>query len=195
MTRGELRASVIGFLLACSLSVGLLWINDAHVTVAIKAQDAHSDSLTKALIVSERERRAAKAEQEKANARADLASAKAEAVANRLGRIIHRVPVPSITPDGTTVITTVRMVPLSDFLTVKYAWEAEKAARLQADSVTIPALEDRIAKGDSLVMSLRESIRLRDERKSPRCGVKCGALLGVLGTLGAAWVVGNIAPP
>lgn len=191
MTRGEWRAAVAGFLLACSVCVGLLAMNDANVTAAVKAQDAHSDSITKALIVSERERRAALKGQAAANARADLASANAEVSANRLGAIIRHVPVPAVTPDGTT--TTIPMVPLSDFLTVKYAWEAERAARIHADSVTIPALERRIADADSLAASRQKAIALRDAQKSA-CGAKCGAAIatGVIGVL--AWIANSLPP-
>lgn len=201
-----MRLLVIGFILGVAVSVGALALHDGQVVAAIEAQDRHADSLTAALLVAEHERRSALEEQAKANARADAASAKAEAIANRMGRY-KPLTVADVDSAGYALVTRAtdrtqwrapvwliqeRQQLVRDLWQMKYAWEAERAARKLAVDVTIPRVVLRSDVGDKLAESLREGIRLRDERDNPRCGRKCGIVIGVLSTTAAALVLDRV---
>lgn len=190
MTRGELRAAVAGFLLALTVCVGAFALNDAQVNAEIAAADRHSDSLTVALMQAKRAERAALEEQKKADARADVASAKAEAIAHRMGQykplrvgMVDSSGYATVTRNGVewkapAWLIEERTRAVKDLWTMKYAWEAERAARKLAVDVTIPRVVLRSDVGDKLAESLRKGIQLRDARANPWCGWKCGAALG-----------------
>lgn len=216
MTRNEKRAFVIGFVLACSLFVGLIGIHDGQVSHAMAQQDRTSDSLTSVLLASARRARASQARQQHADSTAEAQSRRAEAIANRFGTIASAIK--ALRPDTTTPVggdtlaytivqregdPTLYRIPqfviadrarlLDVALTLKQSWEASESARLQYANETVPDLTRQLVDAGNVIKSLRTAIEIRDAQRKPRCGTRCGVALGVASTLAAAYVANHVA--
>lgn len=205
MTRNEKRAFVLGVVLACSLLVGLLGIHDGPVSLAMAQQDRTSDSLTTVLLASTRRAHAAQARQRHADSVAEVQSRRAEAIANRFGEIARAIVAMTADTakavDGDTIAytlvqragdATIYRVPqfviadraqlIDVALTLKQSWEASESARLRYANETVPDITRQLVDAGNVIKSLRTSIEIRDAQRKPRCGMRCGAVLGVAGT-------------
>jgi hypothetical protein len=91
---------------------------------------------------------------------AEKASRRAERI--RLGAVAQRVPAVCITPGAPA--GDVIMVPLDTALAWKYAWEAERTARLHAVRVLIPDLEASLVTANARIGVLEQGNALRDRK-------------------------------
>lgn len=140
MMRDRLGYLVIGFALGVAVCVWAMRGKEIEATAKIVSADS-------ARAVAEAGERAAKlrvdsmlSAQKVHNAAAAKQSQLAESVTSTLGDRVVTLPLPGVSQIGGA--DSGRFVPLSDFLTVKNAWEAEKTRADFYEFETVPALRE-----------------------------------------------------
>lgn len=143
MTRDQARWFVLGAVTALVLCLTLAWQREVALTADIQRKDAQIDSGKKDVARLTAANTVLAQAQAEHNANADRASAAAEKIANTLGARVVVLPVSAI-PQPTVIGDAdgnARFVPLTDFLVVKSAWEAERTARLHYEEERVPGIE------------------------------------------------------
>lgn len=174
-------------LVAVGLRLAALEIGVRSVTAREQAQRARSDSLARELATSRSQTDAALKEQRRLGRIADSMSRRAVPIRAETDSAMAAIAVKPIVPDSATADTTamvaVRRAGVDDhafavpkFLvdqrdrfassirTLDSAWRTEVAARLYADSVTIPALQAQAGTAMALAESRADEISTKETR-------------------------------
>lgn len=209
------RSFATGVIVTLALVLGIAYLREGALQEAIAASDRRSDSLAAALVELRAASAAALELQAEADVVAERESHRAQPIANRMGEISDRIttrstPTPTPTAGDTvsyvlierpgdtasyrvpTFVMDDRAAMLRDLWQLKLSWEAERAARIRATLVTIPTLRLEAPTVDALVASQRRSIELRDARRDPWCGRRCGMVIGAVSTVLSAAAIDRV---
>lgn len=206
------RTIAVGTLFVVAVFVGLDYMEHAGDSV-IAAADAAADTATAHLIASARRSRASLAKQKALSDAAEKESIRAESASRQLRYLLASTTVKADTPstgDTTAMILVSHSSRpgqhwrMPQFLFEEHqalqrtaiqfeaAWQRERGARLNADSVTIPDLKRQLYDADDVIAKLRISVDVRDKVRHPRCGAKCGAAIAITALVVTAFTVGKL---
>jgi hypothetical protein len=156
----RVRDTLTGFVLGVTLASGAWLFYVPKVNAKIAALNAKADYLAAQQALDSAHADSSMVAQAQHDFTAEKASRRAERI--RLGAVAQRVPAVCITPGAPA--GDVIMVPLDTALAWKYAWEAERTARLHAVRVLIPDLEASIVTANARIGVLTEGNTLRDRK-------------------------------
>lgn len=155
MSRSNFVCLVIGFALAWGVSL----LSASKQPVVIAASNHAVDSTLAKLATDSAVADSSHIAQLHHDAMANEKTKIAEAV--QLGVVAHRIPAVCLTPSAPKDSSVV-MVPLSDAMKWKDAWEAERTARLHAVRVLIPDMEQQLRSAYAVIDEQSHGIQLRD---------------------------------
>ena len=152
---------LVGLVLGVALSSGAWLVHTSAISGRLAALAARADTLAAQHAGDVARADSSRTAQAEHDAAAERASQRATTV--QLGAIVKRIPAPCLTP-GADPAVTIPMIPLADALAWKYAWEAERTARLHATRVLVPDLNALAATQDARIGVLSEAVALRDRK-------------------------------
>lgn len=208
MTRDFRAGFWTGAVLAIALGAGLVWIRegakqakaDAEIA-AITKRLARSDSANAALLQrnAELERTA-----DSLRARANRAGKRLEAAATTFV-VNTSLPPVGVTPaegDTTKMGYITRksdgmrhLVPLYFIETYQLAlaaYDAEREARIYTERFVVTMKDELIKNLDGDRADALKLATLWERKANPKCGRRCGVLIGVGSTLGTAWLLSEV---
>jgi hypothetical protein len=156
----RVRDTLTGFVLGVTLTSGVALFAASKYDAQIAALNAKADDIAAQQALNSARVDSSKVVQAQHDSTADVASRRAERI--RLGAVVQRVPAVCLTPGAPA--GDVIMVPLDTALAWKYAWEAERTARLNAVRVLIPDLEASLVTANARIGVLEQGNALRDRK-------------------------------
>lgn len=216
MSRDFLRGLVIGGLLAASMLIGLVFWHDSVQVAEVREREAITERKVRQLEEAARSSEAALKEQRTLSRGADSIAVRAVGTREKVRQVATSITsrrdtvVPSDSGDTTQMATITRrsdttrswripqfVVDDRNFLIsaatlLDSAYNAERAARLFADSITIPALQSELRASRGLTDAVVIERDWWKAKKTPWCGRRCGMAIGVGGTLLAAYALSEV---